>query len=141
MMQRSGQATLSFIVLVGGIILQVAIAGSLVTYFFNASKFNERLELRSLSAAQAGIRDAQVRIARDSTYASTGSDSYSFGVGNDTVDVSVSRTPDSSTNTYTYTVTSIGNASGRQKQLIAVMITNQVTGLVEFKSLSEQSLP
>ncbi len=140
-MQRSGQATLSFIVLVSGIILQVAVAGSLVTYFFNASKFNERLEIRSLSAAQAGVRDAQVRIARDSTYASSGSDSYSFSVGSDTVLVSTVRTSDPSTNTFTYTITSLGSAVGRQKQLVGLVLVNQTTGLIEFKSLSEQALP
>lgn len=137
-MQRSGQATLSFIVLVSGIVLQVAIAGSIVTYFFNASKFSERLDSRSLAAAQAGIRDAQVRITRDSSYAAGGTEEYSLDVGNDAALISVTRTTDNPTHTFQYAITSIGSAAGRLKQLVGVVLANQTTGLVEFRSLVEE---
>ncbi len=139
-LKRNGQATLSFILLVSGVILQIAVAGAVVTYFLSSSKFSERLSLRALAAAQAGVRDAEVRISRDNNYASTGSDIYSFPVGSDTVTVTVSRTSDIPDNVYLYTVSSIGTALLRQKKLVGSFAVDQTTGVMSLMSLNEQSI-
>ncbi len=134
-----GQATLSFILLVSGVVLQIALAGSVVTYFLSSSKFSERLSLRALAAAQAGVRDAEIRVSRDNNYAALGNITYSFDVGSDTVSVTVSRTSDNPNNAYVYTVTSIGTASLRKKKLVGVIVADQTTGLLHVKSIEEQS--
>jgi hypothetical protein len=136
---RTGQATLSFIILIGGVILQVAIAGSVVGYFSTSSRFSERLATRAMAAAAAGLRVGQVRISRDRTSGEV-SDTYSFAVGSDTVEVTVSRVADDSNGVYIYTVSSIGSALARQKRLVGTIFVNQENGLLELKSVEEEAI-
>jgi hypothetical protein len=136
--QRSGQATLSFILLVGGIVLEVAIAGSFATYFLSSSGLGERLSARAFTTAEAGIRDAQMRITRNKEFAQSGPVSYSIGVGIDGVSVDVSRSTLDSTN-YVFTATSTGTAVSRSRRLVAVLVVNRETGLVQLQSLAEVS--
>lgn len=136
----TGQATVSFILLVSGVILQIAIAGSIVTYFLSSSRFNERLAVRSFVAADAGFKDAVVHIARDLNFAQSGNMTYSMTVGGDTATVTVSRSTDVANDIYVYTISSIGTAFSRQKKLVGTVLTHQNTGLIELKSLTEESV-
>ncbi|MDO8557256.1 MAG: hypothetical protein Q7R98_02220 [Candidatus Jorgensenbacteria bacterium] len=136
----TGQATISFILLISGVILQIAIAGSVVTYFLSSSRFNDRLLVRSFIAADAGFRDAEVHIARNLNFVQSGTTAYSITVGSDTAQVTVSRATDATNNVYVYTITSIGTALSRQKKLVGTLLAHQTTGLLEFKSLTEQSV-
>jgi hypothetical protein len=136
---RRGQATLSFIILIGGVILQVAIAGSVVGYFSTSSRFSERLSTRAMAAATAGLRDGQVRISRDLDYAISPT-SYSFAVGTDTVEVSISRVADDANGVYIYTVSSVGTALARKKRLVGTIFANQSNGLLELKSVEEETI-
>jgi hypothetical protein len=136
---RRGQATLSFIILIGGVILQVAIAGSVVGYFSTSSRFSERLSTRAMAAATAGLRDGQIRISRDRNYAASPT-SYSFDVGTDTVEVSISRVADDANGVYIYTVSSVGTALARKKRLVGTIFANQNNGLLELKSVEEETI-
>jgi uncharacterized protein (UPF0333 family) len=131
-----GQATLSFVLLIGGIILEIAVAGSFVTYFLSSSGLNERLSARALSAAEAGIRDVQIKIARNKAFSMATS---TIVVGSDLAVVQLSSdatNPDS----YVYTITSVGIASSAQRKIVAVLVVNKITGLVQLQSMSEQSV-
>lgn len=134
----TGQATLSFVLLIAGIILEVAIAGSIVSYFLSVSGFGERLAARALAAAGAGIEDAKMQIARNKEFAALGATSYTFTVGSDTAGVTVSRTVDDQNGTYLYTVVASGVASSRERRLSATLVVKQVSGAVELTSLVEQ---
>ena len=135
---RSGQATLSFILLVGGIIVEIALAGLFITYFLSTSGAGERFSVRALAAAHTGIRDAQLRIVRNKDFAPG---TYTFTVGSDSASVTIARTPpDPITQTYLYTITSVGTAFTRRKKLVALMVVNTVTGFAQLQSLTEQSL-
>ncbi len=138
--RHAGQATLSFILLVSGVILEVAIAGSFVAYFFSASGYGERVSARALAAARAGVEDAQIQIARNKEYGGGNTVSYSFSVGDDVAEVTVSRTTDSGANTYVYTITAVGTAFTRERRLVATMAVNRTTGVARLQGLSEQSV-
>lgn len=132
--QRSGQATLSFILLVSGLILEVAVAGTFITYFLSASALGERLSARALAVANSGIRDAQMRITRSKNF----SGSFTLQLGSDTATVNVSQSTSGSN--YVYTVVSTGVAGTRQRKFTATMVADQTSGLVETESVVEQSL-
>lgn len=136
---RRGQATLSFIILIGGVILQVAIAGSVVGYLSTSSRFSERLSTRAMAAASAGLRDSQVRLSRDRDFGAT-PEAYSFAVGSDTAEVSVSRVADDAAGVYIYTVSSVGTALARKKRLVGTIFVNQNNGLMELKSVEEETI-
>lgn len=137
---RNGQATLSFILLVGGIIVEVAIAGALIAFFLSGAGLGDRLSARAYNAAQTGIRDAQLKIARNKEFCGTCSFpvQYSFLVGSDSVAVGVARADDSVNNAYLYTFTSIGTSASRQRKFVAVLVVDKATGYVQLKSNQEQ---
>src|SRR3989344_953090 len=62
---RRGQMTLPFVLLIGGIIVEVAIAGAFVTYFLSNSGYGERLSMRATAASESGVRDAMIRITQN----------------------------------------------------------------------------
>jgi uncharacterized protein (UPF0333 family) len=136
---KNGQIALPFILLVSGIIVEITIAGSFVTYFLSTSGLGERLSLRASAAAHSGIRDAMIKISRDKEYASTPV-SYELAVGSDTTDVLVSKTDDDPNNSYVYTITSTGVASSRQRKIEATLIVNQTTGFIQLQSVQEVSV-
>ena len=141
---RRGQATLSFILLVSGVIMEIAIAGSVIAFFLSGSGLGERLSARALDVAQTGVQDAEVRIARNKEYCTTCTAGtpyqYSFTVGADSVALSIFRTDDVVNNVYVYTITSVATASNRQRKLVAVISADKTTGIVQFQSLTEQSV-
>lgn len=132
--ERGGQATLSFILLVSGLVLEIAIAGTFVTYFFSASALGERLSARAFSVANSGVRDAQMRITRSKDF--TGS--FTLQLGSDSSSVSVARAILGSN--YVYTITSVGTAGTRQRKFVATITADQVSGAVTQQSVVEQSV-
>ena len=134
--RNSGQATLSFIILVGGVILEMAIAGSFITYLLSASGLGERLSFRALAVAEAGIRDAEEAITRNKDLGST---SYSFSLGSDTATVFISQNASNPTS-YVYTITSTGTASTRERKLVATLVASKTTGAIQIQSVVEQAV-
>ncbi len=128
---RAGQATLSFILLISGLILEIAIAGTFVTYLLSSAGLGERLYARAFTAANSGIRDAEMRIARDKGFTGT----YALSIDSDTASVSVTRA--SQGTSYIYTATSTGVAGTRQRKFVAIIAADQTTGFVELQSVTE----
>ena len=135
---RGGQTTLSFVLLVSGVIIEIAIAGSFITYFLSSSGLGDRLSARAFAAAEAGVRDVQIKVSRDKEFVSGGTTSYVIPVGGDTVAVLVSRDASDPAN-YLYTATSTGMAVSRNRQLVVVIAVDRTTGLTQLQSLSEKA--
>lgn len=133
-----GQATLSFILLVSGVIIEVAIAGAFVVYFLSSSNRGARLSERAFTAAQAGLADVQVRLTRDKTVAASGPVSYALAVGSDHAAVEVSRTV-ADQYTYRYLATSTGMAGTRSRRVVGVFSVEQLTGQVRSGTFGEVS--
>jgi hypothetical protein len=135
---RFGQITLPIILLIGGILVTIAVSGVFISQFFSSGGLGERLSERAEASAQAGIRDAILKISRDKDFF-LGFSSYSLSVGNDTVQISVDRmVPNSSF--YNYDIIAEGTAFNRKKKIVAVIIANQITGEVRIQSISEESV-
>jgi uncharacterized protein (UPF0333 family) len=137
--RRDGQLTLPFVLLIGGIIVEVAIAGAFVTYFLSNSGYGERLSIRAGAAAESGVRDAMVKITQNKEFLSNGGEAtYSVSVSTENTDnalVTVTRS-DSGTK-YLYVVTSLGTAVSRQKKYVARIYVDAVTGQTELESVKE----
>ena len=137
--KRNGQIALPFILLVSGIIIEIAIAGSFVAYYLSASGLGVRLSLRAETAAKAGIDDAIVQIAQNKEYGASDVN-YTLTVDSDSVAVAVSRTVNSAANIYLYTITATATAGTRQKKFVATGTVNQTTGQVQLQSEVETSV-
>lgn len=135
--RRNGQLTLPFVLLIGGIIVEVAIAGAFVTYFLSSSGYGERLSIRAAAAAESGIRDAMVRITQNKEFLpNTGITSYSITHDNNDTAIIIINRADSG-NIYKYTVESLGTAVSRQKKFSAIIAVDGTTGQIELQSIQE----
>ncbi|MGC9603177.1 MAG: hypothetical protein ABSF47_01755 [Minisyncoccia bacterium] len=139
MTSRNGQVALSFILLVSGVIIEVVIAGSFVTYFLSSSGLGERLQSRAASAAYSGVSDALVKISRNRDFGAS-TQNYGLTVGSDSDTIGVSRTLNDSAGVYVYTITSLGMAGTREKNIVATAVVNQTTGQIQLQSVVDQSL-
>ncbi len=63
-----GVSTLPTMLLLGGIIIEIAIASAFLTYYFNVTNFGARLAAESLAAARAGVDDALIKIVRNRNF-------------------------------------------------------------------------
>lgn len=135
--------TLPFILLVSGIIVEIAIAGSFVAYFLSTSGYGERLSVRANAAAHSGARDAIMRISQNKEFVSNTCDSpytYSLTVGSDSAEVMICRTTDAENGRYAYVIESVGYAGSRQKKLGTQLLVDTVTGRVQLESIQEQAI-
>ncbi len=135
-----GQIALPFVLLVGGIIAEIVIAGSVVSYFASASSAGEQLSLRALSAAYAGVYDGIMKVSDNKEAASGGTVNYTLAVGSDSAAVSVSRTVNNSLGVYEYTVTSTATAGNRSREVTGDVVVNQTTGALHIISVAETAL-
>jgi uncharacterized protein (UPF0333 family) len=133
-----GQIALSFVLLVSGVIIEIVIAGSFVTYFLSNSGFGERLQSRAATVAYSGLWDALVKISRNRDFGST-DQNYGLAMGSDSATVNVTRTLNAGAGVYVYSIISSGTAGTREKKLAATAIVDQVTGNIQLQSVVDQA--
>lgn len=131
-----GQIALPFVLLVGGIIVEIVIAGSFVSFFVSAASLGERLSVRALSAANTGTYDAVSKIANNKEFGAGGT-TYEVSIGEDTVSVTVSRTVDETNNLYIYSIDSTATARTRKRRVLATAVVDQTTGELNLQSIEE----
>jgi hypothetical protein len=127
----ASQAALPTVLLIGGIITEIAIAGALVAFILSGSGWGERLSVQALAAAKAGIEDAFMKITINKDFF-TSLDGYTFSVDSREVKVIVTKNLNG-----TDEIISIGKALSRQRKLEGILIVNQDTGKVDLESLKE----
>jgi uncharacterized protein (UPF0333 family) len=141
LMSRHGQMTLPFVLLIGGIIVEITIAGAFVTYFLSSSGYGERLSIRASAAAESGIRDAMVKITQNKEWDPV-PPTYILQVSsetNDSASLQITRTiPD--TTHYKYEIISLGTAGSRQKKFVATVFVDTATGEVQLESIRENPI-
>ncbi len=123
------------ILLIGGIITEIAIAGVLIAFILSNSGWGERLSAQALAAAKAGTEDALIKITVDKDYfsAPTG---YSFSVDNRVAEVVVTKDPVGYPSGV-HRIISSGKALGRQRKLETILVVDNDTGKVDLKSTKE----
>lgn len=138
-MPKNGQVALSFILLVSGVIIEIVIAGSFVSYFLSNTGLAERFQSRASTVAYSGVWDALSKVSRNRDFASS-PQNYGVTVGSDSATVSASRTLDSGAGVYVYTITSLGIAGTKEKSLQATALVDQTTGRIQLQSVIDQPL-
>ncbi|MEX1014308.1 MAG: hypothetical protein WDZ80_04075 [Candidatus Paceibacterota bacterium] len=136
-LNKKGQIALPFVLLIGGIIVEIVIAGSIVSFFVNAASLGERLSVRALAAANTGVYDAMEKISSNKEF-SVSPVEYEIIIGDDSVTVNVSRVEDAGNNVYEYTISAIAVAESRQRKMQAIVFVDQTTGQLNLNSIEEQ---
>ena len=120
--------------LVGGIIVEIALAGVFTAYFLSAANLGDKLATRAASAAYSGIQDAMVKITRDKEY---GTRSYPLPVKDDTANINITKSDDPGGGAYVYTIESVARAGSRQKKFVATLVVNNISGKTALQSIEE----
>lgn len=132
--RASGQAALPTILLIGGIIAEIAIAGVLVAFVLSNSGWGERLSAQALAAAKAGVEDALLKIAVDKNFIAPSG--YSFSVDGRVAEVTIIKDP-AGYPSGVHQIISSGKVFGRQRKLETILVVDSDTGKVDLKSTRE----
>lgn len=133
---QGGVSTLPTMLLLGGIIIEIAIASAFLTYYFNVTNYAARLSAEALAAARAGIDDAIIQLVRNRNFSSY-PDPYTVEVaGSRIADVTVCKDTCVIGKTQ---IISTANALNKKSKMEAILsITTD--GKVTVDSLQEMPL-
>ena len=141
----SASITLPVVILIGGLVMEISIAGAFFAYFLSQSGFGLKLSTEAFAAAQSGIEDAKLKIVRDKNL-TVNPNPYALTVGNRSAEITVCknfRTVSSACDTAMsgkYEITSLGSALTKRRELRAILYVDNTTGEVQLESLNEIAL-
>jgi uncharacterized protein (UPF0333 family) len=129
---RRGQAALSFVFLVGSIVVLVGVTVGFLASSFVNSVYGFVAAQRALAVADAGARDAHLRLLRNKDLSNTSG--YSVPLGGDTASVTVTQ---NSPATGLVTAVSTATVSFHTRKLQLVFSVASSTGQVRLISWRE----
>ena len=138
-------ATLPMVLLVGGLVVEIAIAGAFIAYFLSQSGFGVKLSAEALAAAKAGIQDAKMRIVRNKNFIPS-PNPYTLTIGNNSAQITVCKelktvsTACDTAMTGKFEITSLGMAFTKRRQVQAILYVASTTAEVKLESENEIAL-
>lgn len=134
-----GVASLPAILLFGGLIIEIAIAGAFLVFYLNNSVYGTRLANEALLAAQAGLDDAILKIILDKSCPNINCpQEYVLQNGSATAEVEICK--DVCAGVDKTQITSVGKSFTKRKKLIAVLAVDQTSGKVSIESITDSEL-
>jgi len=126
---RNGQAALSFVFLIGVIVLSIGVAVAFLANSFLSSGYGYQAANRAMSVASAGAEDALMRLARNKDFSSVSS--YSVPVGSDSASVTVNQ---NSPVAGQAKIVSSATAFFQQRKLQVIVSVDGTTGQISLVS-------
>jgi len=143
----AGVSTLPTMLLLGGIIIEIAIAVSFLAYYFNTLNFSTRLASEAIEAARAGAQDAIIKIILNKNCPNAACPAnYSLTTSNGRVaNVTLSHpvafpacSPDPANPATTQTqIDSAGSALNQNRRIRAMVSVNCLSGQTTVLSFGE----
>ena len=127
-------AALPVMLLIAGIIAEIAAAGSLTAYFLIQSGIGVKLSSEALAAANAGIEDGLIRLIRDKNSFIAGSP-YQLTIGDKSATINASVISGNK-----YQITSDGKSLLKRRKLKAIINIDSSTGEMKVESMQEITL-
>ena len=135
-------ATLPMVLLIGGLVVEIGIAGAFIAYYLSQSGFGVKLSAEALAAAKAGIQDAKMRIVRNKNFTPS-PNPYTLSIGNNSAQITVCKelkTVSTACDTAMagkFEITSLGTAFTKRRQVQAILYINSTTGEMKLESEEE----
>lgn len=140
---KSGIAVLPVVLLIGGLIVEIGIAGLFISYFLNSSGFGVKISEEALAAAKSGINDAVIKIMRNKGESIS---SYTLNIGNNSAQISICKdfittsvacdTPAAGK----YEITSLGSAGLKRRKLMAIVNVDNNDGEAKVEFIKEVAI-
>lgn len=127
--RRRGQAALSFVFLIGVIVLSIGVAVAFLANSFLNSGYGYQAANRAMADAYAGAEDALMRLARNKGFSATSA--YSVPVGSDSANVTVNQNSPSSGQAK---IVSSATVSFQQRKVQVVVAVDSNTGQISLIS-------
>ena len=124
----AGQAALSLVFLIGGIIIVVGVTLAFLSFSFINTSFGFQSAQRAEAIASAGARDALMQLARDNSFSSVG---YNVPLGTDQATVVVTQSSPTAGQT---TISSAATISNNTRQIRVIVSVDPSTGQVTVLS-------
>ncbi len=126
---KRGQAALSFVFLIGVIVLSIGVAVAFLANSFLNSGYGYQAANRAMAVASAGAEDALMRLARNKDFSSVSS--YSVPVGSDSASVTVNQNLPA---TGQAKIISSATVSFQQRKIQVVVSVDGTTGQISLIS-------
>ncbi len=126
---KRGQAVLSFVFLIGTIILSISLTVALLAYSFLSSGYGFQASNRAMALASAGAEDALLKLARNKDFSAVSP--YSVPVGNDSASVTVAQNSPVSGQAK---IISTATIVFQQRKIQVVVSVDSVTGQISLFS-------
>ena len=130
--ENKGIAAIPTVIIFGGIIAEIAIATTFLSLAFTNTSLGLRLSAEAFGAAQSGVEDAVLRLARDRNYQNISG--YSLAVGRATATITITQGSPSANQA---TILSTGTSFRRKRAVRAIVTIDDVSGVVSLVSLKE----
>ncbi|GEM_PF-527351 len=124
-----GQAALSFVFLIGVIIISIGATLAFLAASFLSSGYGFQAANRALAVASAGAEDGLVKLVRNKDFSAP--TPYSVPVGNDSASVTVNQNTPASGQA---TIVSSATVSFRQRKIQVIVSIGSTTGKVDVVS-------
>ena len=131
-----GVAALPLLLILSGIIMEIAIASTFIIFFLLESGLGERVALEGLAAARSGIYEAAQKIVRNKNFYTPSTLTVTIG-DRRSVDVSVCNNAPCVGERI---IEAVGVATRKQRKLEAILNIDEATGEVRIASLKEVPL-
>ena len=129
------------VIILGSVVVSIGLVGLFVVFTLNRSNYSIRLSSTALAVAQAGIKDAHLRLIRNPIWTPLGCNSanalndanqtYILNVGNYKAYVCLEKIGAG------YLVNSLGRVLLHQRQVKAILAVDPVTYQIRLQSLNE----
>lgn len=143
---EGGIVSLGAIILLGGIIVEIALAIAIIVYVLNQGSLGARISAEALAASHSGIEDGLLRVMRNDFSTSGGIYTYPLPfVSSPIAIVDICDGGAVGTNCSTLSpdkkqITSTGLILNRKRRLVAVVELDPVTRLMKIESVREVAL-
>lgn len=134
---NNGIAALPTLLILGGIVVNIAVIIALGVYLLVGSGLGNRLSSEALAAAKAGIQDGILRVAKDKNFFG----SYELAVGQRSVSVEICKDsePPACAGLGKRKISAVGSALTRRRKMEAVMSVSSI-GEIRVESVKEVAL-
>lgn len=132
MLPRRGIAVLPVMLLIGAIVIEIAIVGSILAFFGSTSNLAIRASQEALFTARAGVEDALIKIVRNKDFITVSPYTLSINSGTRTTTATTSVS-----GTNPKTIVAVSTVLHRTKTVRAVVNVDSITGKVDILSFEE----
>ncbi|OGY64205.1 MAG: hypothetical protein A3I89_02285 [Candidatus Harrisonbacteria bacterium RIFCSPLOWO2_02_FULL_41_11] len=129
-----GVIAIPVILMISGLIVEIVIVSAVSVYVMNNSQLGIKLSTEAFFAAQSGIQDSLLKIARNKDFNSD----FSLSVGDNSAEITVCK--DICVGLGKYKISSIGKAGTYGRKLEAILSVDSVIGEIMIESLKEVEL-